>query len=195
LDNETAHISVTKASPIINVTAGTANTTGGSSITYTNLGIVLNVTPRISANNFVNLKVTPEVSRVADTLTRTVNGEDFVVDEYDSRSIDTRVMIPSGNTLLLGGLVQDDVRSGNNKVPVLGDIPGLGLLFRKDTKSRQKSELLVFITPTIVTDEDYQPTKSAFLKTPVPSSDILEGDWSAWDSGKPKDWKKGGTKD
>jgi type II secretory pathway component GspD/PulD (secretin) len=111
LDNETAHISVTKASPIINVTAGTANTTGGSTITYTNLGIMLSVTPRISANNFVNLRVTPEVSRIADTLTRTINGETFVVDEYDARTLDTRVMIPSGNTLVMGGLVQDDVRT------------------------------------------------------------------------------------
>jgi type II secretory pathway component GspD/PulD (secretin) len=190
LDNEEAHISVTKASPIINVTAGTANTTGGSTITYTNLGIILSVLPRISANNYVNLKVRPEVSRVADTLTRTINGEDFVVDEYDARTVDTRVMIPSGNTLLMGGLVQDDVRVGNTKVPVLGDIPGLGYLFRSDTKSRQKNELLVFITPTIVEESDYQPTKSNFLKTPVPTSDVLEGDWSAWDSGKPKDWKK-----
>jgi general secretion pathway protein D len=190
LDNETARISVTKASPIINVTAGTANTTGGSSITYTNLGVMLSVTPRISANNFVNLSVRPEVSRVADTITRTINGEQFVVDEYDSRTLDTRVMIPSGNTLVMGGLVQDDTRTGNTKVPVLGDIPILSALFRHDTKERQKSELLVFVTPTIVQDADYQPTTSTYLKTPVPASDVLEGDWSAWDSGKPRDWKK-----
>jgi type II secretory pathway component GspD/PulD (secretin) len=63
-------------------------------------------------------------------------------------------------------------------------------LFRHDTKARQKSELLVFVTPTIVQDSDYQPTTSTFLKTPVPASDVLEGDWSAWDSGKPRDWKK-----
>jgi type II secretory pathway component GspD/PulD (secretin) len=190
LDNETAHLAVTKASPIINVTAGTANTTGGSTITYTNLGVILAVTPRISANNFVNLRVTPEVSRVADTINRTINGESFVVDEYDSRTMDTRVMIPSGNTLVMGGLVQDDVRIGNTKVPVLGDIPGLSAFFRHDTKSRNKSELVMFVTPTIVQDSDYQPTTSTYLKTPVPTSDVLEGDWSAWDSGKPRDWKK-----
>ncbi len=63
LDNEPAKIEVTRQTPVINVTAGTANTTGGSSITYSNLGVILNVTPRISANNYVNLKVSPEVSR------------------------------------------------------------------------------------------------------------------------------------
>ncbi|HWC60259.1 MAG TPA: secretin N-terminal domain-containing protein, partial [Verrucomicrobiae bacterium] len=111
LDNETAMLSVTRATPIINVTAGTANTTGGSQITYTNLGIILHVTPRISANNFVNLSVQPEVSRVFDTVTKVINGSTSQADEYDVRKIDTQVMIPSGNTLVLGGLVQDDTRN------------------------------------------------------------------------------------
>ncbi len=188
LDNETAKIEVTRASPIINVTAGTANTTGGSQIQYTNLGVILNVTPRISANNYVNLKVSPEVSRVFDTVNRKVGDQIFQADEYDIRKIETRVMIPSGHTLVLGGLVQDDVRNSNTKVPLLGDLPVFGYLFRSDTKSRQKSNLLVFLTPTIVQEEDFQPTKSDFLKHPVPTKDTVEGDWSAWDSGKPKDW-------
>jgi len=99
-------------------------------------------------------------------------------------------MIPSGNTLVLGGLVQDDVRNSNTKVPVLGDLPLVGSAFRSDTKSRQKSNLIIFITPTIVEDTDFQPTKSDFLKIPAPSSDTLDTDWSAWDSGKPLDWSK-----
>jgi len=190
LDNESAKIEVTRASPIINVTAGTANTTGGSQIQYTNLGVILNVTPRISANDYVNLKVTPEVSRVFDTVSKNLGAQGvFQADEYDIRRIETRVMIPSGNTLVMGGMVQDDVRNGNTKVPILGDIPIFGYLFRSDTKSRQKSNLLVFLTPTIVQDEDFQPTPSTFLKNPVPTKDSVEGDWSAWDSGKPKDWK------
>jgi type II secretory pathway component GspD/PulD (secretin) len=191
LDNEPARIEVTRASPIINVTAGTANTTGGSQITYTNLGIILNVTPRISANNYVNLKVVPEVSRIFDTVTKSLGVSGiFSADEYDIRRMETRVMIPSGNTLVLGGLVQDDVRNSNTKVPLLGDIPFMGQVFRSDTKTRAKNNLIIFVTPTIVQEEDYQPTKSDFLKTPTPASDYLEGDWSAWDSGKPVDWSK-----
>ena len=194
LDNEAARVEVTRASPIINVTAGTANTTGGSQITYTNLGVILTVVPRISANSFINLKVVPEVSRVFDTVTRSVGGgalgqSQFIsADEYDIRKMETRVMIPSGNTLVLGGLVQDNVQNQTTKVPVLGDVPGFGGLFRSESKQRQQTDLFVFITPTIVTDDDYQPTHSEYLKTVPPVSDSLSGDWSAWDSTKPYDW-------
>src|SRR5439155_23128588 len=100
LDNETAHISVTRASPIINVAPGTVQTAGGSSIQYTNLGVILDVTPRISANNYVNLRVVPEVSRIFDTVTKSLGTFGiFSADEYDVRKLETRVMIPSGNTL------------------------------------------------------------------------------------------------
>jgi type II secretory pathway component GspD/PulD (secretin) len=191
LDNEPARIEVTRASPIINVTPGTVQVSGGSQITYTNLGIILNVTPRISANNSVNLKVVPEVSRIFDTVTRSVGAAGvFQADEYDIRKMETRVIIPSGNTLVLGGLVQDDVRNSDTKVPVLGDLPLLKAAFHSNNKSRQKSNLIVFVTPTIVQDSDFQPTQSGFLKTPVPASDSVDGKWSAWDDGKPMDWSK-----
>ena len=189
LDNELAKIEVTRAVPIFKNTASTANTTAGSEVTYTNLGVILNVTPRISANNFVNLRVIPEVSRVFDTVTRTVNGQTSQADEYDIRKLETRVMIPSGNTLVLGGLVQDDVRNSDVKVPILGDIPLVGHAFHHESKARQKSNLIIFITPTIVQDEDYQPTSTDFLKTPVPGT-VMEGPWSAWDGAKPLDWSK-----
>ena len=61
-------------------------------------------------------------------------------------------------------------------------------------RTGHKTDLVLFITPTIVQDEDYQPTKTDYLKTPVPKKDSLEGDWSAWDSGKPKDWSKQAAK-
>jgi type II secretory pathway component GspD/PulD (secretin) len=112
----------------------------------------------------------------------------FQADEYDVRKIDTRVIIPSGNTLVLGGLVSDDVRDSTTKVPVFGDLPVLGAAFRSHSKARQQNNLVIFITPTIVKDEDYQPTTSDFLKTPV--VDAVEGKWSVWDTAKPLDWSK-----
>lgn len=190
LDNEKAFISVTRAEPIFKNTAGTQGSPGGSEVTYTNLGVILEVTPRISANNQVNLRVVPEVSRVYGTVKKVVASTENEADQYDIRKIDTRVMIPSGNTLVLGGLVQDDIRKSNNKVPVLGDIPILGYAFRSDSKSRQKANLLIFITPTIVQDSDFQPSATKFLSTPVPQEDRVEPDWSAWDSGKPREVKK-----
>jgi type II secretory pathway component GspD/PulD (secretin) len=191
LDNETSSIEVGTMWPIVNTTAGTANTTGGSQITYSNLTVLLKVTPRISANNYVRLQVTPRVVRLGDKVTSIVGGVANSVDSFNTREILTSVLIPSGNTLVMGGLIQDEVHNGNTKVPLLGDLPFLGLLFRSDTKSRTKSNMLVFLTPTIVEDEDFQPTKSTFLKARVPIKDSVEdGDWSAWDSGKPKDWSK-----
>ncbi len=190
LDNEEAKIEVGTMYPIVNTTAGTANTTGGSQITYSNLTVLLKVTPRISANDYVNLKVSPSVTRLGPPVASRVNGEDNVVDSFLTRQIDTRVMIPSGNTLVMGGLIQDEVNNGNTKVPILGDIPVLGYLFRVDSKQRDKGNLVVFITPTIVQEEDFQPTKTTFLKQKLPPKDEMEGDWSAWDSGKPKDWSK-----
>ena len=190
LDNEEAHIEVGQMFPIVNTTAGTANTTGGSSVSYSNLTVSLRVTPRISANDYVNLKVTPMVTRLGPLIPSTVGGVDNAVNSFYTRQIETHVMIPSGKTLVMGGLIQDEIDKANTKVPFFGDIPILGYLFRVDSKERSKGNLIVFITPTIIQDTDYQPTKSTYLKTPVPTKDELEEDWSAWDSGKPKDWSK-----
>jgi type II secretory pathway component GspD/PulD (secretin) len=190
LDNETSLIEVGTQYPIVNTTAGTANTTGGSQVTYSNLTVRLSVTPRISANNYVRLMVTPRVVRLGDQVASIVGGVANNVPSFETREVNTTVMIPSGNTLVMGGLIQDNVHQQNTKVPLLGDIPGLGYLFRSDSKTRTKSNLIIFLTPTIVEDEDFQPTKSNFLKTRVPVKDTVEGDWSAWDSGKPKEWSK-----
>lgn len=189
LDNEPADLSVTRANPIFRTTAGTQGSPGGSEVTYTNLGVILNVTPRISANNYVNLHVVPEVSRVSGIARKIVAGEVNEADIYDIRRAETRVMIPSGNTLVMGGLVSDGTTTGSVKVPVLGDIPWIGLLFRQDAKKREQSNLIIFITPTIVEDSDFHVAKSEFLKT---SPDVIKPDkaWTAWDEGNPKDWSK-----
>ncbi len=183
LDNQKATIDVGLLFPIVNVTAGTANTTGGSSISYSNLTVNLDVTPRIAANNFIELKVQQGILRRGDKVQSQVGGVNNNVDSFLSRKLDTTVLSPSGNTLVMGGLIQDQTINGNTKVPVLGDIPGLGLLFRKDTKELNRQNLTIFITPTVVQDTDFQPAKSEYLKTP-PAQDVKE-DWSWWNSGKP----------
>jgi general secretion pathway protein D len=193
-DNEKAVVEVGELYPIVNVTAGTSQTTGGSQVTYSNLTIRLEVTPRISANDYVNLNVNPTISKLGKKYTSVVAGTANSVDSFLTRNMVTHVMIPSGNTLVMGGLVQDQINQGNTKVPLLGDIPVLGYLFRSDSKDRSKTDLILFITPTIVQDQDYQATKTDYLKKPVPKSDYLEGEWSAWDSGKPKDWSKQAAK-
>ncbi len=188
LDNETAHIEVTRAVPIFATTAGTQGSPGGSQVTYTNLGTILDVTPRISANDFIWLTVQPEVSSVFDTVTKIVAGVENQADEYDVRKVTTQVLIPNANTLVMGGFIKDNTKNIYTKVPVLGDIPVLGYAFRSENKGLDKDNLLIFLTPTIVKDTDYQPTSSQFLQSsplaPKPPMNPI----SMWNSAKPRDW-------
>jgi type II secretory pathway component GspD/PulD (secretin) len=192
LDNESATISVTRAYPVFNTTAGTQGSPGGSQIQYTNLGTILVVTPRISANDYIWLKVAPQVSSFFDTATKTVAGQIYQADIFDFREIYTQVLIPNANTLVMGGLVRDNPRASYTKIPVLGDIPIFGLAFRSESKSMEKNNLLIFITPTIVAESDFQPTRTDFLKSqPIAMLPPMNPD-TAWDSAKPTkpDWSK-----
>lgn len=182
LDNQKATIDVGLLYPIVNVSASTANTTGGSQINYTNLTVSLDVTPRIAANNFIELQVQQGVLRLGQKFTSKVANQNNEVDSFLTRKLDTTVLIPSGNTLVMGGLIQDEKRNTSTKVPLLGDIPGLGYLFRKDTKEMDRQNLTIFITPTVVKDSDFTPTETTYLKTT--GNEKFSEDWSWWDSGK-----------
>ena len=182
LDNQKASIDVGLMYPIVNTTAGTANTTGGSTISYSNLTVNLDVTPRIAANDFIELKVSQSVIRLGAPVTSVVGGVNNNVDSFLTRTLDTTVLIPSGNTLVMGGLIQEITGNNSTKVPLLGDIPGLGLLFRKEGKSMDRQNLTIFITPTVVGTNDFQVASTDFLKTT--GKEEINEDWSAWDSGK-----------
>lgn len=186
LDNQKATIDVGLMYPIVNVQASTVQTTGGSQISYSNLTVNLDVTPRITADNFVEMKVQQSVLRLGPQFVSTVADQENKVDSFFTRKLETAVLIPSGNTLVMGGLISDELMNSNKKVPVLGDIPVLGYAFRKDSKSRNRANLIIFITPTIVQDGDFQPAKSTFLQST--GQEEVSEEWSAWNSGKPKDW-------
>lgn len=183
LDNETARIAVTRTYPIFQVTAGTANAAGGSSVNYSNVGTILHVTPRISANDYIWLQVMPEVSSFFGNFSATIGKDVFQAPQFDSRSVETKVLVPNSNTLVIGGLVQDNPHADYTKVPLLGDIPGLGFLFRSETKEMSKDNLLIFITPTIVKDTDFHTSASGeFLKNqPISHREPMDPH-TAWDS-------------
>lgn len=190
LDNQEAILSVTKAFPIFEITPGSANSPAGATVTYTNLGTILNVTPRIAADDNVSLSVIPEVSNIAGKDAQIINGVENIANIYAIRRMETHVLIPSGNTLVMGGLVLDDVQDKITKVPLLGDIPGLGMLFRSKEKSYAKANLMIFITPTILAKNDFNPASSAetFLQTPIPSEPSME--MKQIESAVPHDWRK-----
>ncbi len=200
MDGQTSKLAVTRAFPIFQVTPGSANTPAAASVTYTNLGTILEVTPRIAANSNISLKVVPEVSNIDSKDRQTINGQVNEANVYAIRRIETQVMIPSGNTLVMGGLITDNINKGYTKVPGLGDLPGLGWAFRKETKTRTKANLLIFVTPTLVEGSHFQPPSTDFLQgqTNPSAADFLQQrppvmqdkPDSFMDSGRPKDWGK-----
>ncbi len=188
LDNQLATLSVTRAFPIFKVTPGSANSPAGAEITYTNLGTILYVTPHIAANSNITMHVIPEVSDIASVDEQIINGFRNTANVYSIRRMETHVNIPNGNTLVLGGLISDRLGNQQKKVPFLGDVPGLGYLFRHSDKSRAKVNLVVFLTPTIVGDSDFRETTTDFLQTKAPvERDTKE---AFYDSAKPYDWTK-----
>jgi len=197
LDNQMATISVVRTYPIINMAGGTANNSGSSSITYSNVGTIMEVTPRISANDYIWMKVKPTVSDHYADVIITVSGggsgnTSYPVPEFDVRTIDSQVMIPNGDTLVMGGLVSDNPTESYTKVPVLGDIPGLGWAFRSESKANTKDNLIIFLTPTIIKDVDFQPVSSVaadFLKSKPPVTKTGINPNTIWDGSEPRtDW-------
>jgi general secretion pathway protein D len=147
------------------------------------VGIKLLVTPRQVGKSDIHMDLRPEVSAVEGVERKLLGGRVNESPIFRRQKLNTVATVPSGNTLVLGGLVTDEISKAYNKVPVLGDVPGLGLLFRKDSKSRSRRNMLIFVTPSLVTDGDFQPTPSDFLKTkPQFPPDLDE---PAWDTGAP----------
>ena len=100
-------------------------------------------------------------------------------------------MIPSGNTLVLGGMLGDSSGNRSTKVPLLGDVPVIGAAFRWESKKREKKNLLIFVTPTIVESADFQKTGSGrdFMANKMKKPE--NADWGWFDSTKPAvDWTK-----
>jgi general secretion pathway protein D len=120
-----------------------------NNIQYTPVGIQVNVTPYISPDNFVEMIVTPQDSEVDPTQTEPIGGG-VNAPVIDTRSADTVVVTPDGQTVVIGGLMENDKESSATKIPLLGDIPILGALFRYKATSDDKNELMIFMTPHIV---------------------------------------------
>jgi len=146
LDNEPARILVGQEVPVTSgEVLGDANSNPFRTIERQDVGIQLEVTPQINAGGGITLQLRQEVSSVAGPVSA-----DFDELILNKREIETRVLVDNGAIVVLGGLLDQAERSSVDKVPLLGDIPILGSLFRSNRKSRDKTNLMVFIRPTIV---------------------------------------------
>lgn len=152
LDNQEAYITVGQNVPF--VTGSFTNTGAGGdgaqnpfqTIERENVGITLTVTPHINDGDSVVLDISQEVSSLSGL---TAVASDLITNE---RKIQTKVLAQDNRVVVLGGLIKDDVQDGTQKVPLLGDIPFLGRLFRTDAEKITKTNLLIFIRPTIIRD-------------------------------------------
>jgi general secretion pathway protein D len=146
LDNEEAKIVIGKNVPFI--TGSQQGTTGNpnpfQTIERKDVGLILKIKPQISEGGTVKMLIYQEVSSVDDKATNTAGLITF------KRTLDTTVLVDDGQTLVLGGLIEDKISFGESKVPLLGDIPLIGWLFRYETRSSGKINLMIFIRPTII---------------------------------------------
>lgn len=146
-NNVEAQINISQRVPF--VTSQRTDTLGNITYTYDfeDVGIVLTVTPRITSNGYVTM----DVSQTANDLQGFTSFNAPIVNQ---RQADTTVAVKDGDTIILGGIIRSTVTSTVKKIPLLGDIPFLGNLFKSTDKKNSKTELLVFLTPRVVRNPD-----------------------------------------
>lgn len=160
-NNQPATITVGQSVPLItSVSYNGLNGTPINAVSYTSVGVILKVTPFITADGLVEMMVSPQISSIDPNLSIPISaGVNAPV--IDIRSADTVAVTADGQTVIIGGLMETDKSTTDTKIPILGDIPLLGNLFKHKQKSDSKTELLIFLTPHIVQN----PTELAALST------------------------------
>lgn len=151
LDNMPAEIVVGQNVPFLtgSILTNSSSATPYNTIERKDVGITLRIIPRINAGEVVRLEVSQEASSIATGLS--VDAQDLIT---NTRTINTTVLADNGQTIVLGGLVSDDYLEARRQVPILGDIPIVGELFKSRRESRTKRTLFIFLRPTIIRDSD-----------------------------------------
>jgi general secretion pathway protein D len=152
LDNEEAEIIVGEEVPFV---TGSFSTTGGATnvtnpfqtIQRQNVGITLRVRPQINEGNAIKL----DIEQSIDSLSTSSRAVDLIT---NTRSIKTSIIVDDGEVIVLGGLIRDDVQERVQKVPLLGDIPLIGWLFRSQSTTKAKTNLMVFLKPSIIREKE-----------------------------------------
>ena len=153
LNNEEAKIMVGSTQPYVTTTTTTpasGPTVTAEEISFIDVGVKLFVTPTIASDGFITMKIRPEISAINSYLTTAENNTIPIVDTTES---ETTVMVKDGSTLIIAGLMKDENIKTVKKIPILGDIPLLKVLFRSKDDLVRKTETIVFLTPHIISGE------------------------------------------
>jgi general secretion pathway protein D len=151
LDDQTARLQVGDVVPIITQSAASTVSTSPlvlSNVEYKETGVVLEVTPRVNASGNVTLEVKQSVSSVVPTTTSTINSPTF-----SQRRLTSTISVKSGNSILLGGLIQNEDDRSRSGIPFLSDIPVLGALFGSRNNTARRTELIMFMTPYVLASD------------------------------------------
>ncbi|MEN8721033.1 MAG: type II secretion system secretin GspD [Oceanococcaceae bacterium] len=153
MDNEEAQISVGQEVPFLTGSFSNTGATGGAvnpfqTIQRQDVGLTLSITPQINEGDSIQLQIKQESSNIS---AGSAGAVDLVTNK---RTLETTVMIDDGDILVLGGLIDDNVQQTEQKIPILGDIPVLGALFRSTSVNKSKQNLMLFIRPTILRDRN-----------------------------------------
>ena len=152
LDNEEARIVVGQNVPFVTgsfTNTGTGTSSPFQTIERKDVGTTLKIKPQIGENGTVRMTIYQESSSIGDVATGTANAGPTT----NKRSIESTIVVDDGQIIVLGGLIEDNYTTNRSKVPLLGDIPYLGALFRSESRSRKRSNLMVFLRPTVMRDQ------------------------------------------
>jgi type II secretion system protein D len=150
-DNEDARIQVGEEVRLVTNVERLENGNTRSDVTPREVGVILDVTPSVSPDGFVRLDITPEISAVSERTTQV--SEDFEAPIVTQRRAQTTVTVKDGQTIVIGGLIQNRSDTRETKVPIIGDIPIIGIPFRSEKRTVQKTELLIILTPRVILTE------------------------------------------
>lgn len=151
-DNQEASITIGTEVPFIRRSRTTESGQTINDIEYEDIGIILTVRPNINPDGLVTMDISPEISAITDSSIQI--SEAVTAPIFSKRSANSRVAVRDGQTIVIGGLMEDRMDKTVRKVPILGDVPLLGLLFKSTTESKVKTELLIFLTPHVATLPD-----------------------------------------
>ncbi|MBN1491028.1 MAG: hypothetical protein JXA69_14030, partial [Phycisphaerae bacterium] len=151
-DNQEANITVGENVPVVERVSVTSGGVVVPQVNYRDVGILLDVEPHINADGYVNMHIMPEISSIGTSSVNVGSGVNLPI--FNMRSADTWVTVRDGQTIVIGGLITTTEQEGENKVPVIGDIPWLGPLFRANRTETRKTELLIVLTPKVIRSEE-----------------------------------------
>lgn len=167
LDNETARLQVGDEVPVVTRTSTSTVDDDApvvNTVEFRDTGVILNITPRVNASGLVILDIDQEVSEVTETTTSGIDSPTI-----QQRKLESTIAVQNGETVALGGLIRDRLEEGRTGIPLLGDIPLVGNLFRTTDNSASRTELLVLIKPQVVRNQEDARAVTEELRRKLPA--------------------------